>query len=354
MDSPPRIALVSDRDGDLYRALRATLAAARVEVFDELAGSFDAVRTMAPALLVHGAPVDAEEIGALRVFRGILGGTAIVLAARRDEELAAARHAERLGATLLVAPFTPAGLSAAIAAARRGPDLPSPDAFLDLLRGISDELNNPLLAAGGHLQLAECLLDPARDVDAISRLSTVKAELARIGATIERIGVLARVRSLRHPLPSIDLHALLVEIAAEAEYQRHQELAAALGAALPTIPADRDTLALALRSFLTAGIALAGHHPLDFAIRAETDAVVLEITIPAPMSAALGPDAVFSPYHVARAMRGTPFGLALFLVQAIVHAHGGEAIAERRFGRRGLEQGLERELGVILRLRRDL
>lgn len=344
MDSPPRIALVSDRDGDLYRALRGTLAAARIEVFEELAGAFDAVRTLAPAILVHGAPCDAEEIGALRVLRGALRGTAIVLAARRDEELAAARYAERLGATLLVAPFTPAGLSAAIAAARRGPDLPSPDAFLDLLRGISDELNNPLLAAGGHLQLAECLLDPARDVDVINRLRTVKSELARITATIERIGVLARVRSLRHPLPSIDLHALLVQIVTEAEYQGRPELGAALGVGLPTIPGDLDTLVLALRSFLGAGLALAGQDPLDLAIRAEPDAVVLELTVPALVSAALSPDAVFAPYHVARAMRGTPHGLALFLVQAIVHAHGGEAIAERR-GDRGL--------GVILRLRRD-
>lgn len=345
MPSAPRIALVSDRDGELYRALRASFAGARLEVFEDAARSFEAIRTLAPAILVHGAPEDQEELGVLRVLRAALPGTALVLAAHREHELVAARHAERLGARLLLAPFTQAGLAAAIAAARRGPDLPGPDAHLDLLRGIADEINNPLLAAGGQLQLAECLLEPRRDADALARLRAARAELDRIARSIQRIALLARVRGLRHPLPAFDLVAALDELFAEPEFAaraadrfvRAADLHA--GEAIPPIAADRDSLPSALRLFLEASAALAGRTPAALTLQGTPESVRLVVRIESDAARALAPQDAFEPYHLARVLRGTPHGLALFLVQSVVHAHGGAALAEREPG-----------LGLVLRL----
>ena len=339
MPSPLRIALVQDLDGVLASALTGLTAPSRVAEFSTVAGGFAELADFEPDILLHGGPDDAEEIGAVRVLQRALPSCAVVLVATRQRELEHAAIAERIGARLLVAPFVTADLADLIASLRSSPELPPLHAFADLLRGIADEINNPLLAAGGHLQLAECLLDPAGDADALGQLAAARAALARIGGSLGRIAVLSRARSLAHPLRVVDLARLV---------RRNAKRLRAAGHALKTsstagaVRGDEALLDLAVAALLDTALALAGTARVIVRLRLADDTVQLEVRVPREVRVDWRLPESFLPYHVARVLRGTPHGLALFAVQAIAHAHGGAAEASRTKGG---------DLALVLRLR---
>jgi signal transduction histidine kinase len=333
MAEPQKIAIVRDPDRGLGRLLEARPERPQVRTFEDPFASFEEILDFAPELLIHdGAVDDPEEVGALRILARALPQTRFVLVGPRDREVDLSALGRRLGARVLLRPFDRRAVAAVLAAAA-DPDHPDADVFLDLARGISDEVNNPLLFAAGHLQLLEALLDPDRDVEALDQVRAAQRGLDRIRATMDRIRTIGRARRLRAPLEPVELGALL-EAAAE-------EVAAAGGPRIAVfgpgpadgglVHGDQRLLGEAMRAF--AGVAaeltqaaeevclLASADPQGVRIRIEARGLRLgDWQLPR----------AFEPYALNRVLRGTSHGLSLFLVQTVVHAHGGSALARRR------------------------
>src|SRR5690606_32940363 len=98
-----------------------------------------------------------------------------------------------------------------------------------------------------------------------------------------------------------------------------------------TVAVDRRLLREALRHLVGTAPALASraeHAALRLERRAGEIGIGLELR-GAPREGWRLPRA-FEPYYIAGAMRGSSFGLGLFIVQRIVHAPGGGAVALRR------------------------
>ncbi|MFO1052088.1 MAG: hypothetical protein U1F36_07730 [Planctomycetota bacterium] len=330
MPSPHRIAVVRVPDDALTAALTARAPRGSHRVFRDLADDLQALLAFAPELLFFGGGDDPEDIGALRALRAALPNCTVVLVARRADELQIAPTADRLGALVLTTPFAQAELSALLEASDSSPGRPPLQAFGDLLRGVADEVNNPLMAALGHLQLTECFLDPERDAAALEQLRAAREALDRIAHSLSRITTLGRARSLRHPLPAVDLRKSLRQVlrglpdasTARIRIRRLQKLA---------VRGDRELLHTALAALCATALDLAAP---DREIRLDLrriDAVVqLRLRLPPDAAESWHLAGSFLPYHIARVLRGTPHGLDLFLVQSIAHAHGGRAVATRR------------------------
>src|SRR5690606_23247906 len=156
-------------------------------------------------LFVDAKRLEAEQVGALRALARSIDGLRFVLVTDPDDEVALAPLAERLGACLLVRPLDRRRVAAVLSMVGAPPGHPGPDTFLDLAKGVSDELNNPLLFVLGHLQLLESLLDPQRDTEALEQLHAARRGLDRITTTMDRIRTLGRARALREPTERVDI-----------------------------------------------------------------------------------------------------------------------------------------------------
>src|SRR5690606_4804748 len=191
----------------------------------------------------------------------------------------------------------------------------------------------------GHLQLLEAALDPHEQSTAAAQVRAIGAALDRIAATMRKLRLLDDAVHRRHATAPVELAAVLAEAleATDAEHSDAAERATALevsvaeDATSATVAVDRRLLREALRHLVGTARALARraeHAALRLERRAGEIGIGLELR-GAPLEGWRLPRA-FEPYYLARAMRGSSFGLGLFIVQTIVHAHGGRAVALRR------------------------
>lgn len=198
---------------------------------------------------------------------------------------------------------------------------------MDLARGIADEVNNPLLVASGHLQLLEALA-PAGDASLRPAIAAVREGMDRIRAAVDRLRLLSRAAAVPQQRTALDLHGLAAAVAAETA---------------PGMPVLREPDAGPIRVLLdeqTARPTLTALAGLCREFR-DSGALVhwivsrfagcarLRLRLTGPAFATWRLPATFEPWFAARALRGTTHGLALPLAQALVLAHGGEALARR-------------------------
>jgi signal transduction histidine kinase len=331
MTARARIVVIRDPAGDLARLLEARPERPVVDVAHSLFDALEQTLDDPPETLFHdGSLDDPEEVGALRVIRLALPNLRLVLLGPHEREFELSALAERLKAQVLTRPFDRRTVAAALGQSDPGDGRPDPEAFLDLSKGISDEINNPLLFTVGHLQLLEALLDPDRDAEALEQLESARRGLDRISSTMDRIRTIGRARQLRAPTEPVDLLPLIAE---PADAGRESSLRVFVPPDLERLFVDGDPqlLQAALRAFLSVGEALCAVAE-DVSILVATPGDGARIRIEA-RGLRLGdwqlPKA-FDPYSLQRVLRGTPHGLSLFLAQTVVHAHGGAATARRR------------------------
>jgi signal transduction histidine kinase len=331
MSRRPPIAVLSAGPTDLPTALAALPAAPQVRLFRDLYGDGEALRELQPGvLLVEAADLAPEDRGALRLLRAWMPETGVVLVGAADAAEAELRAAaDELGATPLPRPFSPAELAGAVDAAalehRRSLARP----LLDLVRGICDEVNNPLLVTAGYVQLLRTRLDPqARDE--LDMLDGIQAGLDRLSATMDKILVLTRADEIRTARQRVDVGALAAAVA--------ERVAQETGRSLSVQPLSEpeagrtrghaDLLEAMLETLCRAGVGLldsGAAATLSFGV----DDSALHVTL--HLSRTVLPpwrlSRTFEPYSLKSALHGAPDGLSLFLVDVVAHAHGGRTAA---------------------------
>jgi signal transduction histidine kinase len=330
MERPVRIAVVGPIDDRLPGDLRELPLRPEVRTWRSVVADAEALLRFQPDLLLAGfADAADEEAGALRMLRQLWPGLGVVVVATAASEVALAPLAARLHARLVVYPDGPGQLAAALEQARQHSDRPRADVFVDLARGIADEVNNPLMFVAGHLQLLRAGLQGDADRSRLDQLGAALAGLARVEATIDRLRALAQAAKGPRTRVPVDLGGLL---AAAVAARKQGEPAAAVEVAdgPHVVRGDHEQLAPAVAAIVqfadelaTAGAAVGLHlDPLGTARR-------LRVQARGAALAAWQLPATFEPYYPSRALRGHGSGLGLFLAQTVVLAHRGQVTASR-------------------------
>lgn len=325
MQAQPKIALVWQSATPCV-TLRDELSALdgqpSVHVFADPVGEIERLRRLRPQVLLfgHDAP-DAEHAGMLKMLRATLGDCGVVLATSTPQCGEVQALAQRVDARLLPMPATRAALASAIGQALQTPPRDGRQALLGLIRGLGDEVNNPLLAALGQLRLlaAELEHEPGK----LAKLRAAENSLRRVEGSVARLRHVQRADELGRPSLRVDLGALVAEVDPHAGAAAHREPLPVLG--------DPDLLRQMLRDLdhVARELAGPGTSPQWLALRVGDDAV-LRVSLTAARVADWQLPRTFEPYYLGRLLRGTCHGLALFAVQQIVLAHGGAALVRRR------------------------
>jgi signal transduction histidine kinase len=332
MDVHPRIAVVGPIDDRLTGDLRALPLRPLVRQWATLCGESESLLHFQPAVILVALPPDAgEEIGALRLLRQIWPAVGVVLVTEAAREVVDAPLAQRIGARLLVYPDAPGQLAAAIEQAFHGGSRPRSDLFLDLARGIADEVNNPLMAIGGQLQLLRGNLDPATQKGVRDQVAAALGGVARIQQSVDRLRLVAQAANgPRRPHP-VDLAALLATATGERKHGTELAPAITIADGPHTVPGDPEQLAAAVAAVTGFGFdLLALGATVTLALEALPAARRLRLGAIGPGLATWALPATFEPYYPNRALRGQGYGLGLFLAQTVVLGHRGQATARRQ------------------------
>lgn len=291
--------------------------AARICVFADAVAEGDAIRRFRPLLLV--LVIDspgAEDVGSLRLLCRMLTKTSTIVVTTTAHAAAGGELARRLQVRCVSWPADRNALIDALEAARGTVASSEPQALLNLTLGISDEVNNPLQTALGHLRLLESEL--ARDEPKLLRVRAATRSLRRIQATLDRARQLQRATELSTLLLPVDLGAILGDLMPGREF------------APTVVSGDRDLLATAIADLGAVGRDLApDNHPPTFTLAQENGAAVVRLRLASSRLADWQLPRTFEPYYLSRLLRGTSHGLKLFGVHHIVEAHGGTARARR-------------------------
>jgi len=189
---------------------------------------------------------------------------------------------------------------------------------------IGHDLRNPLSAirTGAHLLMKRAQLD-AGDVALAERIALSADRMSRM---IDELMDFARGR-LGGGIPLqrtvVDLHALCKDVVEEAQTAHGRQVQVAV-AGNPGGHWDRDRLAQLVSNLV--GNALQHSAPdsiVKVTVRDDDEYAAIEVNntgsaIPAEQLAH-----IFDPFHRGEKARSTGLGLGLYIVERIVHAHGG-------------------------------
>jgi signal transduction histidine kinase len=343
MERPARIALAGPVDDRLAGELRSLPLRPEVRVCTSLVADSEVLLRLQPDVLMIGLGGDsAEEIGALRFLRQLWPALGVVVVTNAAREVLDAPLAAKLHALLLVYPDAPGQLAAIVEQARVGGDRPRADVFVDLARGVADEINNPLMNVAGQLQLLRASLQALPERDRRDQVAAALAGVARIAAAVERLRLLSAAASGPRRRDDVDLTALL-RAAIGARPRREGPGGGAahavdsgvasvvVGDGPHVVRGDPEHLEPAVQALVRFAddLAAAGGNA---EVRLDTfgDAQRLRIAAGGATVAGWQLPHTFEPYYPFRVLRGQAAGLGLFLVQTVVLGHRGQATARRQ------------------------
>ena len=332
MERAVRIAVVGPVDDRLAGDLRALPLHPEVRVSASLCGDSEALSRFQPDVLVIAfEPAAAEEIGALRLLRNLWPALAVVLVCRTEDELANTPLASRLHARLATYPSSPGELADAIEQARQHSDRPHADAFVDLARGIADEINNPLMFGSGHLQLLRATFEAASDRDRRDQIAAAQDGLQSIASSVDRLRQLSQAANGPRRREAVDL-AALVDAAVAARENKEPPLATIAPAQAPHLvqgdPEHLQTAIAAVVQFADDLARLGAESQL--LLEALPGGHRLRLVAAGQGLASWQLPHTFEPYYPMRALRGHGYGLGLFLAQTVVLGHRGQATVRRQ------------------------
>ncbi len=330
MERPARIAVAGPVDDRLVGELRQLPLRPEVRACTSLAAGGEVVLRLEPDVLMVAFGADpAEEIGALRVLRQLWPTLGVVVVSSAARELHDAPLAIKLHALLLVYPEAPGQLAAIVEQARVGSDRPRADVFVDLARGVADEINNPLMNVSGQLQLLRAGLQALPDRDRRDQIAAALAGVARIEAAVGRLRLLSAAASGPRRRDEVDLAALLrARLAARTATDTTARVE--IGDGPHVVRGDAEQLEPAVTALLRFAddLAVAGGAGV-LTLDAVDDAQRLRVVASGSVLASWQLPHTFEPYYPFRVLRGQAAGLGLFLVQTVVLGHRGQATARR-------------------------
>jgi signal transduction histidine kinase len=334
MDRPLCLGLCGREDSALLADLQRLPGKVTTRAFDSIYSAIASLASFEPDavfVLTSSGDVPEELAGAIRALLALRPQCAVVIVAARERELSFAPICQRTRAHLLLEPYGPAQLLATLDQALSLSDRPRTEAFLDLVHGVADEINNPLMFLMGHLQLLQLQLDPQRDRDALEQISAALGGAQRIHETTERMRRIEAAAAGPRRANPFDLWAEL-----SSALREHRGKGDSI--AIVREPSD-GAFAVAgdaeiLRAALASVVALAfefrdGGNEAHFVITRIEAGIRVRLSLRGPALADWSMPRTYEPYYLCRALRGSTLGLSLFHVQAAAHGHRGRATARR-------------------------
>lgn len=324
-----RVGIVGDLDSSVVEGLDKLPGRTKLRTFGDLYEDFDDVVSHRPRLLLIAAERLREaDLGALRLLRDRLDDhTRTLLVAPAASTTDVESLARRINARVLRSPFTEADLARALDRADGSPPVAT---YLDITRGLADEIANPLMFALGHTQLIEATLAP--DHEAIrEQLVAVRSGLERITRSVEKVRLIAEIHDQAPPLEAATVRELLEHAVDRVNRFDRGDLVVEDGAERIAVRGDPELLQLAFENLFGVCSELrAAGAAVRATVDSPDDGLRVRVHVDGERIQDWASARAFEPYQLSRALRGTNHGLSLFLVQAIVHAHGGRAFARRR------------------------
>lgn len=330
MDRSARVAVIGSGTEPLVEGLRGLPLRPEVRSFVAVCESGEEIGRYHPDVLFADAGREApEEIGALRMLRQLWPDLSLVLLTTADAELRHVPVAARLGAQLLVQPWPAARLAAVLEHALQRSDRPQTELFVDLAHGIADEINNPLMFVSGHLQLLRADLDPQRAANQREQVDAALHGVQRIQDVVQRLRVVSQATGGPGHRSDVDLVATL-----QRALGKRRIVAEQAKVSLPDGPCriagDQEQLAAAMAAAVefADGLARSGCRA-ELALQPLEHAVLLTCAAQGPGLLDWRLPQTFEPYYPSRLLQGFGHGLLLFLLQAVVLGHRGQATARR-------------------------
>lgn len=328
MTSRQRVAVVASAAPQLMEQLAQAAPDLEVRSFGDLCGDADALLRYRPACLFAGSTGAGEELGSLRMLMTLLPRTSFVLVCTAEHEVRVTEAAQRLDVAVLVAPCTQRQVTEMLELVSSPERRTSAEVLLDLARGLSDEINNPLMFTAGHLQLLEQGLRASSDEDALEHVQRIRDGLERITATMQKVRMMAGIAAPAASGEEVDL-APLAQAVADRHAAGDRSVAPPVLVPAAALVRGDATLLEALVEHLCRVTANLEAEPGGGRVEIHNSGgrVALRAILDAKHLPAWQLPRSFDPYYMTRILRGTPHGLGLFLVQVIAHGHGGRAVA---------------------------
>jgi nitrogen-specific signal transduction histidine kinase len=331
MDRPVRIAVVGPAQDRLQADLRQLPLRPEVRSWVTLLADAEGLSRYQPDLLAVTFGATAEqEVGALRLLQQWWPSIGLLLVTTAERELVDAPLAARLQARLLLHADAPGQLAAAIEQALHGSDRPRPDAFVDLARGLADEINNPLQYVAGHLQLLRASFATAQERDRRDQIGAALQGIDRIRAALDRLRLLAQAANGPRRSERVDLAAVVRQASQTRPESPAGSVVLELGPTEQPVPGDQEQLTAAVAAIVRFAdeLAAAGagcHLQLDTLAAARR----LRLSARIPSLGDWKLPQTFEPFYPSRALRGRSQGLGVFLAQTVILGHGGQATVRR-------------------------
>ena len=337
MTATTRIAWVGEPDSPLPDLLHGLLDRPVVRRCDELRAHVADIVTFAPqVLLVASAEPDLRLIGALELLAALIPGVRLVVVAPRSREVQTRPLAQSLGAAFLATPIERTELAVLLAAQRSEGSSNALSTLHEFLRGLSDEVNNPLQFVQGNLQLLAADLEATKDSARLAQIQAMREGITRIGATMDRIRILARAGTPRRLTHAIPVRPLVDEAVRLVQQQSGVTFVVAEPAATPIqVLGDVELMRAVLLHLLRVGAELAAGTAPRIDVTSDAGRVTIALSLEHASALDWQLPRTFAPYYLTKVLKASPHGLNLFLVQTIVLGLGGEATA-RRVDERGL------------------
>lgn len=286
-------------------------------------------------LWLDGDRLVAEDVGALRLLRRTLPECRTVVIRGARTASAVLDPALALGCHAIPAPPTTRDV-AIVLQTRRATRRQHPTH--ELLAGLADQLNNPLAALAGRLQLLRLAVDSGDPSDLADNLQLAMQSAGRMQEAIEKLGMLAgRGRPVLGP---VALLGLLRELAVDLG----RRVTPPAGSDDVIVLADAELLAQALKSTIVVALDLAGRGRVALALSARGQGgsvamVRLENPVPQPCRV----EEIAQPFRLSRMLRNPDLGLDLAVASTLLEAQGGGLSAQ-------VETGFLAAFEIVLRV----
>lgn len=253
-----------------------------------------------------------EDLGAIRLARRAWPHSRITLVST-DQNTPLLDVALSLGCHVLRRPLRLREVSAIIGASRPAPDDTVP---AHLLAGLSDQLNNPLAALAGHLQLLQLSIESGQHDDLLDHLSLAVGCADRIQAALVKLSLLAG--QSRPIITEFSINTLVADL--EKDFGAGMmtfdgPLVAAFG--------DDEMTTRALAAILRVAADLGGPDPVQVRCTSGEHNVRIECRLGTPLPLPCPAEEVLQPFRLHRVLRDPDLGLDAAVAAALAQAQNG-------------------------------
>jgi len=307
--TPHVAALIGPETRPLRTLLSELLPAVEIDSRDELYDAIPSlIETPPTSLWLDAGPLSREDLGTLRVLRQLLRGARIVLVFGADRGPSSLLDtATALGVGVLRAPIQTRKVIPLLETVSEGKP---PEAVRELVSGLADQLNNPLAALAGRLQLMKLLLPADADPDLRDNLGLATESAERLKRSLAKLTMLAGQR--RPHLQSWPLLSFAQELKAGLD-----RIDLRPGSVESDIQGDGELLRFALGCVAQVSLDLVGADS-SVAIEIQPRRFLFHFTdaMPLPCRA----EDLFAPYRLLSLLRDPDLGLDLSVARALFEA----------------------------------